>query len=805
MKNLLLLITLFSLILNGWSQEPATFSGEVRDETDDTAISFASVVILTETDRQLVGGTLTDENGFFQLQIKGQGSFLLQCQALGYQQETLELYIGEKNRIFDLGIIRLNPQLVVLDEVLLEATQSGTTQELDKRTFNLADNPAQAGGSVLDAMRAMPGITVDQEGNVLLRGSDQVQILIDGKQSSLTGFGNQQGLANLPAANIDRIEIINNPSAKYDASGMAGIINLIYKEEKKQGWNGQAGLALGVGQLTQRRADQPTDLGSYQFNPKYIPSLNLQYNRAQFRSFFQGEVLRQRKLPNNEFTFRSYEDGRQTASQVPENRTQTQYILSAGFDWDLNSANTLRFSTLLDYESHIDTAQIRYRNLLSQQTYRYWHWKEDEVTGYFNLRLDFQHRFEEAGHELNLSGQFTRGWEDEQYFLNDSNALRIAHDTTHIIAPENTSVFLLDYVKPLRSGKLEAGTKFQLRSLPVSYAIGRGPQSVIAPGLGAWSDWGETILAAYLNYLLERKHLDIEAGLRAEQVFVYYDIDPANIYYPQNDAYDYFQVYPNIRISPKLNEWNQLSIFYNRRVDRPGEPQLRIFPKYDDPELLKVGNPYLRPQFTQTVELAYKRLWHSGSFFFAGYFRLIDAPFLRIYETDLSTPDYQVINKIYQNVGEGSQLGLELQFDQRILKNWKLSASLNVYNNVIEAYSGTLLFPTERSFGIERSEELTWDLKINQQFDLPGAWDIQLTGLYLAPQNIPQGRQLARSSIDLGLRKTILQEKGQITFSATDLFNRYGIKQEIRGDGFTAVYENFYETQVLRLGFVYKF
>ncbi len=133
--------------------------------------------------------------------------------------------------------------------------------------------------------------------------------------------------------------------------------------------------------------------------------------------------------------------------------------------------------------------------------------------------------------------------------------------------------------------------------------------SVIYPGLGVWSEWGENIYASYFNYIYEKKKFDVEAGIRAEQTNVFYDLDPDNIYYQKNDAYDYFRFYPNIRFTWKIDEHNNLSAFYNRRVDRPGEPELRVFPKYDDPELLKVGNPYLRPQFTQTLELAYKYHW----------------------------------------------------------------------------------------------------------------------------------------------------------------------------------------------------
>ena len=510
-------------------------------------------------------------------------------------------------------------------------------------------------------------------------------------------------------------------------------------------------------------------------------------------------------MPNNEFTTRMYEDGRTTISQVPENRTQTQYIVKSGLDWLLDQHNTLSLSTIIDYESHIDTAQIPYINLNTDERYRYWHWKEDEVTGFLNFRLNYEHRFKEAGHELQINAQYTRGWEDEAYFLNDSSEIRQATDRTHLIATEHTTAFTVDYTKPLFYGRLEAGAKLQLRTIPVTYEIGQGDQSIIYPGLGEYSDWGENIYAGYLNYIYERPAFDIEAGLRVEQTEVYYDIDPSNIYYARNDAYDYFRLYPNVRLTFKLNKINNLSLFFNNRVDRPGEPNLRVFPKYDDPELLKVGNPYVRPQFTQTYEVAYKRIWDTGSAFLSVYYRNITDPFIRVYSIDESNAQYAIINKIYQNVGSGSNLGTELLIAQKIKDFWNVSGSINWYENRVDAFTGMLLFPYQRPFTIEATSDLTWDLKLNSQWTFNENTQLQLTAVYLAAKNTPQGRQLSRASVDAGLKRTIWNGKGELQLSATDIFNTFGLREEIKGTDFTAIYENYYETQVVRLGFKYKF
>ena len=803
----LLSILFFTFLVHiSYAQEEGTLSGRVFDQATDQPLPYATVAVQTKDSATMIAGGIAGEDGSFALLGVPKGDYQVSVSFTGYQTVTMPVLMGKLNTNFDLGKIALEPTTQQLDEVLVTGDRNVVASGLDKKIFSTEGNISQTGGSVLDAMKNLPGIAVDQEGKVLLRGSDKVAVLIDGKQSSLTGFGNQKGLANIPVANIERIEIINNPSAKYDASGMAGIINIVYKDESKGGLHGDVGFTYGLGQLTKRRADLPSELGSYQYNPKYIPSLNLNYHTNQLKASLQSEILAQKQLPNNEFTTRTYDDGRIIASQVAENRTQTQYIVKGGLDWFLNERNTLTLSGIFDYESHTDTSQVPYLILPSERRERYWSWRESEVTGFINARLDYRHQFRQPGHELTASLQYTQGWEDETYFLNDSSDIRIARDTTHIIATEHTVPLLIDYVRPLRRGRVEVGAKLQWRRIPVTYDIGRGEQSVIYLGLGDRSRWGETIYAGYLNYIVEQETFDVEAGLRAEQVEVFYDLSPENIYYQQNDAYDYFNLYPNVRVSFKLNETNALSLFYNRRVDRPGEPELRVFPKYDDPELLKVGNPYLRPQFTQTMEVAYNRDWNAGSVFLSAYYRIIDDPFTRIYVEDTTNSDYAIINRIYQNVGSATNKGIELLLTQRINDFWKLSGSINWYINTIDAYDeGQVLFPYVRPFSINRTTDNTWDAKLNNAFTLPGKTEVQLTALYFAAKNIAQGRQLAHSSVDLGVKKIILNDQGELVLSFTDIFNRFGIRQELTQEDFSVVYENFYETQVMRLGFKYKF
>jgi len=797
------ILFLFSFLTS--AQKGITITGQVIDHNTKETLSFVTVAINHEGTNTIVTGAITNDDGRFEIKNLAAGKYIVNITYLGFESTQRKISSSGLNPIFDLGKIEIKASVEVLDEVTIEAKRAIVNAALDKKSFRLDGNVAQSGGSIMDAMKTMPGVAFDQDGKVVLRGSDKVVVLIDGKQSSLTGFGNQKGLSNIPASNIERIEIINNPSAKYDANGFAGIVNIIYKKEKQTGLNGDVGLSFGLGALAKRREDTPTDFGSYSVNPKLIPSLNLNYRTKNLNYFLQSEFIVQEALPNNEFTTRNYDDGRNIISQVPENRKQFRSIFTGGIDWELGASDAITFSGMYDREKHIDTSQVAFINLNTKEQNRLYTWQEEEITSYANAAMNYKHSFEQLGHSLTANAQYTKGLEDESYSLNDSSAVRVGRDMTNIRAIEHTTSISADYERALRSGKIEVGAKARFRNLPVDYTVVRGNQSIIYPNLGDFSKWKESLFAFYGNYLLEKESFDVEAGLRVEQTDVSYQLDPANIYYTTNDAYDYFELFPSTRFTYKLNAKNKLSLFYNRRVDRPGEPELRIFPKYDDPELLKVGNPYLRPQFTNSIELAHRYNWGSGSLFSAVYHRQIKDAYQRIFSIDDSNPDYDIVNRIYQNTGESTNRGIELLFSQDITQNWKLTASTNIYKNNIEAYQGTLLFPSERPFIIEKSSNTAGDFKASNTFALPLDIEAQLTGLFYTKRDMPQGEELARSSIDVGVKKSVWDKKGEITLSVSDLFNNFGLRQKLSGEGFTVLYENYYETQIVRLGMKYKF
>jgi len=784
------------------AQQGATLAGRTVDSISRAPVALATIILVNATSGDTLSGTLTRTDGRFTVRGLAPGRYTLATRFPGYRPAAVTLLVSELNRSYDAGDILLG-RIVALDAVTV--TDSIRTAAVNSEVYRLGEGGAPTTGTALDALKNLPGVTIDQEGRVSLRGSDRVAVLIDGRPSSLTGLGSQRGLDNIAASNIEAVEIIYNPAARFDAAGMAGIINIVYRQERRMGLSGDVGASLGMGQFTKPRRDLPTEMGSYSRNGKFIPSLSLTYNTASVRAFFQAEGLLQRHLPNNEFSTRSYDDGRVIESQVPENRQQHRTFARLGADFGVGSPDVFSVSMLHDQETHTDRAQVPFILQSTGVRERLWFWRELETNGLVNAAVSWKHAFHTPGHELALNLQYARAWEDEGYWLNEVSSVRTGVDTTHVLGIENTVPFTIDYTRPLRSGRIELGGKLQTRWLPVEYTVGRGAQSVIYQGLGNFTDWDENIVAGYANLVRVQEAYTLEAGVRVEQTTTTYTVPDDNIYYDSGDAYDYFEVFPNVKLSYDLGGSFRAVAAYNRRIDRPGEQELRIFPKYDDPELLKVGNPYLRPQLTQVAELGVSRRWSNGSSTVSGYHRDITDAFQRIFAIDNSNPNYDIVNRLYGNVGRSTQTGVQVVAEQQIVNPWRASASVHWYVHDIDALEATLRFPTMRTLTIPGTREGTWDLSVNNGFRLPGGRELHLNFITYAARNVPQGRERARSSLDLSASQPLWNGRGDLGFTFTDIMNDFGLRREVEGAGFNALYENLLETQVARLRLRYRF
>ena len=794
------LISILAFSVANAQVSTVTISGIVKNKADKSAVPYVNVVVKTEKDSAFVAGTVTNDEGRFSIANVKPGNYRLQISFMGFENREQPLFVGSLSAFLDIPVIELEEASTVLEGVTISAKASDVSNKLDKKTYSVADNVAQSGGSVLQSMQNLPGVTV-QDGKVQLRGNDKVTVLIDGKQTALTGFGSQTGLDNIPSSAIDKIEIINNPSSKYDANGNAGIINIIMKKNKQDGFNGKVGFTYGTGSLWVRKENLPTIRPQYTFTPKINPSVSLNYRKDKVNIFLQADNLYTQTLNKNEFVTRNYDDGTVINSQLKRNRNTNYLTTKAGIDWNINDQNTLTVSGMFGSEKIIDRGDQPFFNGDISQRLRLWQFLEDELKTTAMATAAYQHKFKEAGHLLNVGFNYTFHREDEQYFYDNYLPSSTGTDAFKLLSDEQVYDFNIDYIKPLKYGRIETGIKLRNRSIPTNMEFRPGANSVLDMDAGGWANYKELIPAIYGNYVFETEKWEAELGLRMEYVKIQYDVNPNHSTY-KSDGYHYTQPFPNMRLAYKLNDNNKLSVFYNRRVDRPNEVDIRIFPKYDDAEIIKVGNPALRPQFTNSIELGYKNTWNNGYFYSALYHRFANGTITRISSI---VPGSNLIYAIFQNAGRSYNTGLEAILNQKVSDVYSFNINGNIYRNQIDAFTVQNLYLEPNTFSAAQQTAISGNLKLNNTFRFAQGWDAQLTAVYLAPDIIPQGKIMSRFSIDAGVKKSIQKGKGELFFNATDLLNTMVIKRKIDGMGFHYTSDDYYETQVIRLGYSYKF
>jgi outer membrane receptor protein involved in Fe transport len=309
-------------------------------------------------------------------------------------------------------------------------------------------------------------------------------------------------------------------------------------------------------------------------------------------------------------------------------------------------------------------------------------------------------------------------------------------DSFKLLSDEHVTDLSVDYVHPLKQGRFEAGFKFRGAIIPVNMQFKPGLHSPLDSAAGGYASYGETIPAAYGNYIYESERLELEAGLRVEYVNLDYYVNPNHPVY-KSDGYHYFQPFPNLRVAYKINDRNKLSFFYNRRVDRPNEVDIRIFPKYDDAEIIKVGNPALRPQFTNNFELGYKTDWNTGYLFSSVYHKRMKGNNHPHRIGGAGGSD--LIYNIFQNAGKSYSTGIELLFSQNIDRWLTLNINMNGYQNIIDSFSVLNKYPSENLFTAAKEDIFSGNIKFTTLLHFANKMEGQLTAIYQAPESCAAG------------------------------------------------------------------
>lgn len=797
-KIYFILIITFLLPYCSFAQQiKVTISGYVLEKSGKP-IEFANILLKSKINQKFISGAISNENGKFLLESIVPGEYVLSVSNIGFLKVDQSIYVGTLSNYLDVGQVLLEPDNKLLEEIKVSAKKDEIDAKLDKKTFTADELKSQSGGSVLQILNTIPGINV-QDGKLLIRGSSQVAVLVNGQQTALTGFSSQSGLDNIPASAIEKIELINNPSAKYDANGNAGIVNIIFKKNSSDGLTGKIQMLSGAGALWQKIENLPTIRPQFQGTLKLNPSLSLSKKTDQFQVYFQGDFFHNPTLNKNEMINRYYSNGEVVRQQIKRNRRTEIGSIMTGIDWKLGPSITFSHSILFSSEKILDDGDEPFFNADLSDRRRLWQFLEDELKTTLTATNLFKYNFAKPGQTLQANLNYTWHQEDEKYFFTDFTKSYTDYNDFKLLSDENVFDAALDFQKPLKYGKLESGLKLRYRFIPTNMIFHPGQHTPFDVGAGGWASYKETIPAGYLNYFIDNKHFEVEAGLRIEYVNVWYDVDPSHNTY-KSDGYQYFQPFPNFKGGYKFDNGDKLQVNVNRRVDRPAELDIRVFPKYDDAEIIKVGNPALKPQFTNNIELGYKHNLPRGYLYAALYQRVTEGTITRIAVSD---PINKVVYNIMQNAGLSSIKGSEIFYSQSMGSNFRYNINANWYRSSFDSFSVNYVYPKSGKIQNEKQSLSSGNLKLNTFFKI-GNWEIQASGNYLAPDLIPQGRIEERFGIDLGISKKFDKGKNELFLNASDLFNTMVVSKTIQSGDFRYSSKDYYETQLVRIGFSSK-
>lgn len=743
-KHALSILVLLIGVACGYAQQRSldkpSVSGLVLDEQNQP-IPYAAVALRSAEDTMKLIGAATTFDGTFNISAKP-GNYKLLVSFLSYKGYTKSISLQEN---IDLGTIQLQPKTELIDEVVVTGEKSYMEMKLDRRVYNVGKDPNNAGSNAQEILETVPSVEVDVDGTVSLRGSSNVRILIDGKPSSLTGISSQDALRQLPGNLIEKIEVVTNASAKYDAEGEAGILNIVLKKEKRAGINGAFEVNAG-----------------YPHN--YGGSANINYRKGKI-NFFTSLGAQYRRNPGGGSSFQQFflED---TTFSYQRERKQDRGGVSGngrfGLDYFINDKTTLTASGMYSRSYDDNKAELIYtdfdeNDIATQVVNR----TDDEIEQEqsFEANLNFRREFKQKDQFLTADFRWFKDedYEDAEQFEEGSDyVLNQRSDNT-----ENQQNWLIqaDYVHPFSENvKLEAGTRITLRQIDNDYRVEQLNDSTdsweVLDDFNNNFIFNENIYAGYLMASGKIKRFSLQGGIRTEYSDIRTELERTN----EVNTQRYISFFPSAHLSYEFANNNSIQLSYSRRISRPRFRELIPFFSLTDNRNFYSGNPDVRPVFTHSAELGHLKTWENGTLLSSVYYRHREGVVERISQSDSTG----FITTFPINLSTEDAAGLELSFSYSLFKWWRVMLNANAYYSLTNGqYEGQDFY----------AETFTARTRFTSKWTIWKKLDIQTAFMYNAPRNTPQGRQLSMYWWDIGLSVDVLKGNGTVTFSAKDLLN----------------------------------
>jgi iron complex outermembrane receptor protein len=782
----------------------AQTAGSVRGKLIDTkkqAVAYATLTLL-RADSSVGGGDLSKDDGTFNITPVTPGNYSLRIEAMGYSTKWVRVSTTPTSPDANLGTLKVEQTATNLNAVEITGEKAAMEMKIDKKVFNVERNTTTVGGSAADVLQNVPAVSVDGDGNVSLRGKSGVTVLIDGKPATLLGPDLTQTLASMPAASISNIEVITNPSAKYDAQGSSGIINIITKKDNKLGMNGSVTAGAGT-------------------RDKYNGSLNFNVRKGKWSTFLNSS-FRSNRTFNNITTERidSGLNGNSAFTYEHAPRFHSGFFNTIGATYDLDKNNSLTFTGNVNKmgfgytdASEFNVINGREKNirdtLMHQDKYTDFAVTPFSVSG----SLDYKHKFKKKDEELSIDATYSIfNAERKQNIRTVTDTMPSALNPVFQSAPghggNNSLNVWADYTNPLTAnGKLGIGFKSQLYSFTSASdnpTIKYGNSAAVTDvQLVQTYDYTQQIHAGYVNWSDMKGKLSYQVGLRVEDAI--YN-GTGNVPTPATFHNSFFNFFPSAFVAYQLPNQQSVYINYSRRVNRPNFFQMMPFKDFSNPGVITMGNPNIEPEFIHNIELSYNKSDNKGNnIIVSGYFARTDNLIERVtrpIDSAVAAPlglnDYiGMLLSTPVNVATGTTFGLEGTARLQLMPMWDATISGNLFQNMLDAGNASPYLSNNSGIG--------YFAKANTNVKLSKTLSIQLNGNYESPKVIAQGSVKESYWMDVAVKKNLWKNKATLTVNCSDVFKTRRFITINETVAYEQVINRVKETRIGNISFTYRF
>lgn len=777
------------------AQKDVTITGKVIDKTTGQPLEYATVAFFSKAENRIVTGGITNEAGNFSIPVPS-GTYDISIEFISFKKQTIpdQKLSTDKN----LGTLSLEADTEALDEIEIIAEKTTVEIKLDKKIYNVGKDLTVRGGTVSDVLDNVPSVSVDVEGNVALRGNENVRILINGKPSGLVGINSTDALRQLPAESIERVEVITSPSARYDAEGTAGILNIILRRSKLQGLNGAITTNVGwpksagiSGNINYRTGDLNI-FNTTSYDYREVPGNSSSYTRYFNREFDDNGNL----IVDDPDTYldetNDYDRVRKGLSTnfgvewyITDSASLTGAVSYRNGDNESNTTNTL---IQLDENQEFVSQNNRFD-------------PEEETDNVLQYSVNFTKNFDDGGHKLTMDFQYEDNSEDEfsAVFVQGVNSERVS-----TLEDQSRILLQADYVLPIgEKSQFELGYRGNFNDQDTDYTVEFLNETTnefeLSTGLSNFLNYREYVNAAYSQFGSKvGSKFSYLLGLRLESTRITID-QPTSGDYSKND---YTGLFPTVNLSYELSENENVTLGYSRRIQRPRSWFINPFPSRSSVTSIFRGNPELAPSYSGLFDLGYYKKFGKVSLNTSAYYQHATDVFSFIsFDTgetvDVNGQTFSVIERTPINLAEEDRYGFEFTLTYNPIRKWNINANFNIFRQSI---TGT--DPNGLSLD---NDNTSWFARLNNKYTLPGKIEWQTSLNYRGPSEDAQNKREGVFSANMAFSRDIFNENASIALNVSDLLNSRKRTMDTTTPTYTGTSEFQWRERSINLSFTYRF